>query len=425
MSETVAGAVGRAHSEFGASSARRLIQCPGSYALGKRARSSSAARSSSSYAAEGTAAHTLAEDHLNHVKPLDSRVGETLSVDGHDIIVDQQMVDDVRVYTDFAEGLIALGYDVVFEKRVSPNFLWAPNKPPIDLFGTADLVAYHPGLQHMVIGDLKFGRGISVEASSEQLLYYGLAAIPVVAEIVAQKTPAWDSTFFVNTLETVVIQPRASHLDGPIRRVVYALGQVMDWGKNTLMPAVEAVLEPNAPLASGDWCKFCPASSYCPVLQETAKDAAKRAFSGVPLDEEGFPLTDQQLAEYLDLIPQIDAFVASIRAEALDRLQGGGAVPGYKLVPTRATREWKHEDAIRQHLTNLGVDLGTFVDTKLLSPAQAEKKLKSLGLDPATIAPFVDKRSSGVTIAPATDNRPAITPRDAKTAFRNAKEEDL
>ena len=134
----------RAHSYWPASAAKRLITCLGSWHATKPWHD--APRTSSVFAAEGTCAHAIGEDFLdpNKRKPLDTLVGQTVDVDGHQILVTETMVDHVQLYTDVVEGLVALGYIVALERRVSPAWLWANTKrgkPPVELFGTADCIA--------------------------------------------------------------------------------------------------------------------------------------------------------------------------------------------------------------------------------------------------------------------------------------------
>ena len=86
-------------------------------------------------------------------------------------------------------------------------------------------------------------------------------------------------------------------------------------------------------------------------------------------------------------------------------MKKGKPVTGWKMVPKRATRSWvKEEDAkaaLLQHLKESEV-----IETKLVSPAAAEKLLKAQKLklpDGLTVA-----ISSGNTIAPESDPRPAV-----------------
>jgi hypothetical protein len=80
-------------------------------------------------------------------------------------------------------------------------------------------------------------------------------------------------------------------------------------------------------------------------------------------------------------------------------------VPGYKLVAKRSTRQWVNEDEAKikllAHLPESEV-----MESSLISPAQAEKKLKKLKL--ALPEDSVVALSSGNTLVPDSDPRPAV-----------------
>ena len=79
-------------------------------------------------------------------------------------------------------------------------------------------------------------------------------------------------------------------------------------------------------------------------------------------------------------------------------------MPGYKLVPKRATRQWVNEDKAVAFLSSAGVE--AWGEPKALSPAQAEKALKKAKIElPADLVVAV---STGNTLAPESDPRPAV-----------------
>jgi hypothetical protein len=80
-------------------------------------------------------------------------------------------------------------------------------------------------------------------------------------------------------------------------------------------------------------------------------------------------------------------------------------VPGYKLVPKRATRSWANEGIAKATLLGMGVQSSALVETKMKSPAQVEKLLPRGEKLPADLVQAI---SSGNTIAPESDPRPAV-----------------
>jgi Protein of unknown function (DUF2800) len=75
-------------------------------------------------------------------------------------------------------------------------------------------------------------------------------------------------------------------------------------------------------------------------------------------------------------------------------------------VQKRATRQWINQDEAKAALSRLGLDETELTETKLVSPAQAEKVLKKRKLElPDELVVAV---SSGTTLAPENDPRPAV-----------------
>lgn len=389
----------RAHSPFGASSAKRLLACPPSYALTHRL---GAPSKSSKYAAEGTLAHSLAEDFLKTGKVVALSVGETRNVDGHDVKIDEDMLEFVSVYTNYVEVLRTIGYEVWLERRVSPDWLWLPKAPPVDLFGTADCVAFDADTKTLLVADLKYGRGVPVEARwNPQLLYYALGAIREISTLMGGAGPK------IEHIKTTIIQPRAPHPDGPIRDFTYTLGQVVGWGREVLKPGVHtAVEELNKTYTYGDHCQFCPVRVQCPELQRLAGEKASTAF----VEED---MTDEELPELLKVADAIEIWMSSVRTYAHERMLDGHEVPGFKLVAKRAVRRWTAEDEVEGLLTKFGVPAATTHERSLKSPAQILKAVKSNRELSDALNERVTAQSTGTTIAPVNDPRPAVEARRA------------
>jgi antitoxin component of RelBE/YafQ-DinJ toxin-antitoxin module len=92
-------------------------------------------------------------------------------------------------------------------------------------------------------------------------------------------------------------------------------------------------------------------------------------------------------------------------------------VPGWKLVPKRATRQWVDAEGAREALEQMGLDNSELIETTLRSPAQIEKVAKKHGL--AIPKDLVVAVSTGNTIAPESDPRPAVLTigKDIRSAF--------
>lgn len=369
-----------AHAALGASKAERWMNCPGSVRL-----SAGLPETISVYAQEGTAAHALAERALR--KGLDADVWLDTEIEG--VTVTEEMCEAVQVYLDYVRGN-ADTLDIAVEQR----FDLSPLNPPGPMFGTADCVLWDTGGRLHVI-DYKHGQGVAVDAhENAQLMFYALGVV-----VTMRVRPA--------TITTTIVQPRASHPDGIIRSYDFDFDELKAF-KVALFAAAEATLAPDAPLNPGEWCRFCPAQAVCPAQQQTAVELAQSEFDVfAPTVPEA--LTLEQLDRVLRIAPLVEDWIGAVRQHVKTQLENGIDVPGWKLVLKRATRRWKDEGMAGGYLeAALGGDAYT---RKLLSPAQAEKRLKAIGapLDDE-LDELVEKQSSGSNIVPATDARPALTP---------------
>jgi hypothetical protein len=174
------------------------------------------------------------------------------------------------------------------------------------------------------------------------------------------------------------------------------------------MTYAEATLDPNAPLMPGDHCKFCLAQAKCPALHQQALALAQTEFDDnfSPPAPEG--LSDAQIGDILAKADAFKSWVNSVQAYATDKIAKGGHIPGFKLVAKRAQRKWIDEQEAVDLLENMGLEEDDLYTRKLISPAQAEEKLGKKKAIKDRLAGAVVAVSSGNTIAPITDRRPAV-----------------
>lgn len=368
-----------AHAKFGASNAKRRMNCPGS--LNAEAPFPD---ESSPYAELGTAAHELGEFCLvNGHEDAFAFIGEEHN--GHK--VDDNMARAVQVYIDHIRATALLEPSLCrYEKRFSLDKL----DPPMPMFGTADCIIYGKESGTLYVLDYKHGQGVAVEVEDNaQLKYYALGAILEIGD----KAP-------VNKVITVVIQPRAMHADGPVRSYSYSRDEIMDFGTE-LIDAAHESLKPDAPRLAGDHCKFCKAAGTCSALRNDALAVAQDEFGAV---KDLNDLTPAEVADYLEKVPLIEEWVKSLRRHANYILESGNALPGYKLVEKRPTRRWRVEDEFVAWATEEGLDDDDIYEKKLKSPSQIERIVGKKNL-PTSLVMAV---STGTSMVADTDNRPSV-----------------
>lgn len=372
----VADHTARAHSTVvGGSSAGRVLQCPGSVQL-----CATFPNVESEFAAEGTALHMAMDMIMSGIAKVDRDV-VGLTFNGY--VIDEDMFEEaVAPVLDHWDALDKElgGIDFYSEQRVV--------FPGIEnAFGTTDLVG--TAKDRSVVYDFKFGRGVAVDAEDNpQLKYYALAAMhtPATAQFFSDDKP----------VELFIAQPRVN--DGePFTRWMTTTRQLEAFGVE-LRTAVETALLPDAPLKMGPYCKFCSAKSGCPLYQNLADDA--------------LALTPDAMRDHLaDWLPEADRLIEIgqfIKNLAHNQMENGMSIPGWKLVNKKMMRSWKDDEKALKYFIKMGLPAAERFVKKMISPAQAEAALKKNSLPAELPAALVDKRSSGTTLAPESDKRPAV-----------------
>ena len=347
------------HSKIvGGSTAKRVIDCPGSVALVAQM----PPQPSSKDAEQGTALHDAISDFLG--------------TDGGSFSVSPDLIEDkllpALALLDEVDPDKTMHYEV--ETRVGFGDLLP------GVFGSADLLG-RIGNKAIVL-DWKFGSGVVVPAEeNEQLMFYAAAAM---------RTPEAHWVFDGATeVELIIIQPPV------IRRWVTTIERIQQF-ERALVKAVKLAEQPDAPIKNGDHCRWCAAKPVCPIMTGAADRAIAVRMQKIDVDK---------LGGYLHNADLLEDWIKDLRALAEEMMKKGRPVPGWKMVPKRATRSWAKEAdakaALLQHLKESEV-----VEMKMVSPAAAEKLLKAHKLklpDGLTVS-----ISSGTTIAPESDPRPAV-----------------
>jgi hypothetical protein len=358
-----------AHKLWSPSAAHRWVACAPS-----RAAEQGYPERTSAEAAEGTLAHERAALRLQGL---------------HAEISDPEMDRHVDAYVNYVRSLgDAVEVEVPLASAMSP-----------DLGGTADAVVYGGGVLHVV--DFKYGRGVRVAVEDNpQLLLYAMMAVEAApwefSKVVLHVHQPRIDNVSSQTVDRAALADFAQTVRRAIDRARAYLGA----------PAPEG---PDA-YAAGDHCRWCLHAANCPGLRAASIKAAQMTFGTVA------DAPTETLGEILAKADMIDAWIARVRQEALDRALAGATVDGYKLVAKRAVRSWASEQDAADLARMLGVD--AWAPPALLSPPQLEKKLGKDELQ--KFASLMVKQPSGVTLVPVADKRPAIDPSAAAAAVFNA-----
>jgi hypothetical protein len=354
----------------GGSTAKRVIACPGSVALVNKMPK----QPSSEHADRGTMLHDVIAEILGKDLPWAQFIGTTY--EGQ--VLTQELFDEkiavALALLDEVDPHKRLEYEV--ETRVGFGDLLP------GVFGSTDLVG-RIGDRAIVL-DWKFGDGVVVDAEENpQLMFYAAASM---------RTEEAKWAFEGATeIECIIVQPPM------IKRWVTTKERIKQF-EQELLQAVKAAQQPDAKLAVGDHCRWCTGKPICPKMTGAVDRALQVQLQEIDVD---------MLGKYLKNAELLEDWIKDLRGLAMQLLEESLPVPGYKLVAKRGTRQWANETKALEALHDLGVPRAELLKPEeLLSPAQAEKVLKKRKM--ALPDDLVVSVSSGTTMAPESDPRPAV-----------------
>jgi hypothetical protein len=436
----------RAHSLLSASGTYIWWVCPDSVTAFGHLPSTT-----SIYAEEGTAAHELANHCLVNGTDAEEHIKEKFN----NVVVTYEMAEAVQMFVDKCREYMTEGWVWFIEQRFTLEEL----NPPAPMFGTADFVAYNAELGLMVVIDLKYGKGIMVDAvGNPQLRYYALGAYY-----------ALPGSPVVNSILMVIVQPRAAR--NPIKSDTIDSLTLFDWTLQ-LLDKAKIAMSGHGGMRAGPHCKFCKGSGRCATEAEAAIHAAQDEFSnhdlrvllgtkadsitdedleaivdgkpleGVVLDKEGTALqvsnatlpekitpadirfmTPVQISRYLKQAELLENWLTALRQAAHNMIDQGIEVPDFKLVDKRPTSKWKSQDTAAAVLRDLNIpEKEIYQPQELLSPAQARDKAVAVAriarpkitkkalLEEVnkTLSTHIAIGSSGPTLVHVSDPRPPL-----------------
>ena len=356
------------HSKIvGGSTAKRVMNCPGSVALVQKM----PPKPSSKYADEGTLLHNVIAEIVMSDKHPETWLGTTYN----DQVLTLDLIDDKLVPA--LAALDKIDPDKEMEIAAETRVGFGDLLPGV--FGSTDLIG-RIGNRAIVL-DWKFGDGVAVEVEENpQLMFYAAASMRT-----EESKWAFDG---VDEIEMVIVQPPA------VKRWVTTPARIAQFEKD-LVKAVKLAQQPDAELNDGDHCRWCAAKPVCPLMTGAVDRALKTQIEAINM---------QTLGSYLAKADLMEDWIKDLRALAHQILDSGAPVPGYKLVAKRGTRQWVDDDKAEAALIKLNV--APYKEPELISPAQAEKELKKSKL--ALPDDLVVSVSSGTTLAAESDPRPAV-----------------
>lgn len=375
------------HSRLGASSSHRWMNCPGSVKLCE-----AVPDRSSSYAEEGTLAHSLAELIINYnlsrIKKAEFNKGMK-KIQGSQYY-SQEMQDYIKDYTEKVWELMnaakSISKDAVLLTEQRLDFSdWVP-----DGFGTGDVVIVYDRVIHII--DLKYGKGVGVSAEENpQLMLYGLGALS-----------SYDMLYDIEKVILTIIQPR---LDS-ISTYETTAAELLEWGEKKVRPAAEETLKDDAKCVAGEWCRFCKVKAVCRARKDAMTELAKMEFSDPRL------LEDYEIGEVLRLADQLTAWAGDVKEYAQEEAEKGKKWDGWKLVEGRSNRKYSNEAKVAETLKEAGYDEALLYERKLYGITAMEK---IVGKKPLAelCGSLIIKPPGKPVLVPESDKRPEINSADS------------
>jgi hypothetical protein len=270
--------------------------------------------------------------------------------------------------------------------------------PETGEFGTGDVTFVSPEVLH--IADYKNGWVLVDVLRNMQMLCYLLGAIAKYGE---------RSRYYIT-----VLQPNASHIDGPFRTYEVTNADIA-WFRACIASSIANADQ----FAAGKWCKksYCPHRGNCATFLEYAQTNAADAW--FPADVNA--MTDEQLAQALDHAEVLHGLRDELRKAAMLRImQMDRNIAGYKCVKGRRDREFLEYGPVKNVLRDIfNVPEHKMHTQSPLSVKGVEDLVKAYARDKKLgrgkwqqvwenyLAEHVRENSGGLTLERATDARPA------------------
>ena len=334
----------------------------------------------STFADEGTLAHSVAASML-----LDEVVPDRIT---------PEMVAHAKGYADFVKSKFTPTGVKYIERKVPLFYLQQRN-------GIIDAAIFNS--ESVVITDLKYGVGVSVEAENNpQIAIYAESLIQYWEDI----TPMPPSL----KVELHIYQPRDRNNHEAVRSWHLTRGELAAYTQGLAYQAQIAMSGQGEFKPDNKACQFCPAKGFCVAYANTGLTALPPEARIIELPHPG-ALTRVQRVQVLKAKKVLNDWLEAVEDQEFSELMNGAEPQGMKLVEGKANRQWGDPEAALTLLSNhLTMDeLRPRAD--IVSPAQAEKLLK--GVEQSTrfknrMRQLITKPEGKPTLVSEDDPRPAL-----------------
>ncbi len=371
------------HSVLGASAADRWMNCTPSAQL-----TAGMEDETTTFAAEGTAAHALCEWKVR--KALKMRAGRRPTSD--------YWTDEMEEFTDDYRDFIM---DLVGQAKLTCKDPVTLIEQHLDFscyvpdgFGTGDFLLVAD--KELNVVDFKYGRGVAVYADhNPQMMLYALGALNL-----------FDCLYDIEQVTMTIFQPRLSS----ISTWTISVEELYKWAEEVLKPKAELAAKGEGEFISGSWCRFCKARNTCRARAESFLELAKMEFQPPAL------LSDEEVAEVMEQADELSKWASDVMAYAqAEAIENGKHWNGYKLVEGRSTRRFTDEKKVEEAAKGAGY---TDIYNKSLITLTAFEKLMGKDTFKEVLGSYVTKPAGKLTLVPVSDKRPEVTVNTVNDEFQ-------
>ena len=371
------------HALLSASSAERWLNCTPSARLSERYDDTT-----STYAAEGTLAHSLGELQLQlALKSITKKkYNEELKKLKTDELFYEGMVDEVEEYVNY---VLETYHEAVGKSKDAVIFLderldFSSYVP--EGFGTGDCIIIADG--EMEIIDLKFGKGVEVSPiNNPQLKLYALGA--------------YEKYGFIYGIEKITMTIAQVRLNN-ISSWTITANMLEEWAEAELKPKAEIAFEGKGETVPGSWCTFCKVRQICKARAYMNKGLYNKFQKDPNL------LNIEEIAEILGQASDIEKWAKEIKDYALDEALKGTRYPGFKLVEGRSNRKIEDEDALATVLLKEGYEEDKIYKPKTLEGITNLEKLIGKKKFTELAGELITKPPGKPTLVSEDDKRPEL-----------------
>ena len=371
------------HSVLGASAADRWMNCTPSAQL-----TAGMEDETTTFAAEGTAAHALCEWKVR--KALKMRAGRRPTSD----YWTDEMEEFTDDYRDFIMDLVGQAKQhckdpvTLIEQHLDFS-CYVP-----DGFGTGDFLLVAD--KELNVVDFKYGRGVAVYADhNPQMMLYALGALNL-----------FDCLYDIEQVTMTIFQPRLSS----ISTWTITAEELYQWAEDVLKPKAELAAKGEGEFVSGSWCRFCKARNTCRARAESFLEFARMEFQPPAL------LSDEEVTEVMEKADELSKWASDVMAYAqAEAIENGKHWDGYKLVEGRSVRKFSDEAKVEAAAKEAGY---TDIYNKSLITLTAFEKLMGKKTFADVLGQYVTKPAGKLTLVPVSDKRPEVSVNTVNDEFQ-------